>query len=418
MAETKTFPLKLAYPFAEKNGCGREAEIIRRTEILWPKEKNYTSSVRRGQLIELFKERGIFDKFLAECWNQGRTKPGKSEIRQKLKILSDYREYIRQNWPLPLEIKSTKKANRPVHKINQGRSTQIQGKEKQFGKLQKVNSTNLSREKPPLRIEKRKNNQKSRETAYSPSNSQKKETPERRNSRLILKEVANKLIKHHKPDDWHWLGAGAAVSKKDANKFFLGAILDYQIPAATAWGNSRRLTEDIFHNPDDIWARITSCSKNEWMGRRTKYRLHRFPIAHERVWRIGNDIVRDYQGDVRNIWNNQSAEVVLKRLNNMRVGKQISQMILGALFDVGILRCGGDVKADIHVRRVLGRVTRGREFDLAEIPQVVELTRKMHPEEPWLLDQQLYLLGKQVCFPNNPVCSRCYLSNECHWRQQ
>jgi hypothetical protein len=214
------------------------------------------------------------------------------------------------------------------------------------------------------------------------------------------------------------LGAGAAVSKKDANKFFLGAILDYQIPAATAWGNSRRLTEDIFNNPDDIWARVTSCSKNEWMGRRTKYRLHRFPIAHERVWRIGNDIVRDYQGDVRNIWNNQSAEVVLKRLNNMRVGKQISQMILGALFDVGILRCGGDVKADIHVRRVLGRVTRGREFELSEIPQLVELTREMHPEEPWLLDQQLYLLGKQVCFPNNPVCSRCYLSNECHWWQQ
>jgi len=415
MAGTKTFPLKLAYPFAEKNGCGREAEIIRRTEILWPKEKNYTSSVRRGQLIELFRGRGIFDKFLAECWNQGRTKPGKSQIRQKLKILSDYREYIRQDWPVPLKIKSTDRIGKPDNGIRQASFTSIPA---ESNKPEKVSSVNQDRKKYLHRIDSRKEKKEEREPVYKRSMHRGEKLPGIRISRVVLKEVANKLIKHHKPDDWHWLGAGAAVSKKDANKFFLGAILDYQIPAATAWENSRRLTEDIFNNPDDIWARVTSCSKNDWMSRRTKYRLHRFPIAHERVWRIGNDVVRDYQGDVRNIWNNQSAEVVLKRLNTMRVGKQISQMILGALFDVGILRCGGDVKADIHVRRVLGRVTRGREFDLAEIPQVVELTRKMHPEEPWLLDQQLYLLGKQVCFPNNPVCSRCYLSNECHWRQQ
>ena len=415
MAGTKTFPLKLAYPFAEKNGCGREAEIIRRTEILWPKEKNYTSSVRRGQLIELFRGRGIFDKFLAECWNQGRTKPGKSQIRQKLKILSDYREYIRQDWPVPLKIKSTDRIGKPDNGIRQASFTSIPA---ESNKPEKVSSVKQDRKKYLHRIDSRKEKKEEREPVYKRSMHRGEKLPGIRISRVVLKEVANKLIKHHKPDDWHWLGAGAAVSKKDANKFFLGAILDYQIPAATAWGNSRRLTEDIFNNPDDIWARVTSCSKNDWMSRRTKYRLHRFPIAHERVWRIGNDVVRDYQGDVRNIWNNQSAEVVLKRLNTMRVGKQISQMILGALFDVGILRCGGDVKADIHVRRVLGRVTRGREFDLAEIPQVVELTRKMHPEEPWLLDQQLYLLGKQVCFPNNPDCSRCYLSNECHWRQQ
>ena len=152
------------------------------------------------------------------------------------------------------------------------------------------------------------------------------------------------------------------------------------------------------------------------MSRRREYRLHRFPIAHKRVWRIGKDIVRDYQGDVRNIWNTGTSEEILNRLHKMRVGKQISQMIIGALFDVGIIQSGSDVKADIHVRRVLGRVTRGQEFDLSEIPHIIELTRKMHPEEPWLLDQQLYLLGKQVCFPTNPTCSRCYLSEVCLWK--
>jgi len=414
MAETKTFPLQSAYPFADRNGCGREAEIIRRTEIHWPKESNYTSSVRRGRLIELFKEKGILDKFIAECWNRGRTKPGKSQIRQKLKILSDYREYIRQDWPVPLNGKYAERTENSGNKIQQASLISIPAKRK---KSAEVNSTNLSREKPPRRIEFRNNRKKDQEDMYSSGDSREKEKPVRRNSRQIFKEVANKLIKHHQPDDWHWLGAGSAVSKKDANKFFLGAILDYQIPAATAWGNSRRLTEDIFDDPDDIWDRITSFSAEEWMSRRREYRLHRFPIAHERVWRIGKDIVRDYQGDVRNIWNTGTSDEILNRFHKMRVGEQISQMILGALFDTGIINRGGDVKADIHVRRVLGRVVQGMGFELSEIPEVIELTRQMHPEEPWLLDQQLYLLGKQVCFPTNPNCSQCSLREECLWRR-
>lgn len=227
--------------------------------------------------------------------------------------------------------------------------------------------------------------------------------------------IASKLIQGYKKSDWHFLGAGPRSTKKDANKFFLGAILDFQIPAAQAWANARRLAEDILGDPEDIWKEITRCSKDAWMGKRTVYRLHRFPKAHERVWRIGKELMEGYGGDARKIWEESSPDQVKSRLLKLRAGKQITEMIIGALFDTGILKKAGDVKADIHVRRVLGRLLRGREFELSEIGEVIKLTREMYPKEPWLLDQRLYFLGKQTCHQQNPDCKICYLLQECRF---
>ena len=230
-----------------------------------------------------------------------------------------------------------------------------------------------------------------------------------------LQTVAQVLLDHRGTDEgfWAWLVNGKPASKKDASKFLLGSILDYQIPAERAWENARRLAEDILDDPDDLWHRISSIPKSEWMSRRAEYSLHRFPQAHERVWRIASDIVAHYDGDARRIWENQPPRVVLDRLNWLRVGEQISQMVVGALIDTGQIEGSGDVKADAHVRRVLGRLLRGHPFTLREASAAVEATRKMHHENPWLLDRPLYLLGKRVCHASDPKCGECYARGVC-----
>lgn len=229
-------------------------------------------------------------------------------------------------------------------------------------------------------------------------------------------EVAQILLKNRggeDPDFWVWLKPNQPASMQDANKFLLASILDYQIPAETAWGNAKRLSEGVFGNPDKLWHRITSITLAEWVSKRKEYSLHRFPKGHERVWTIGNRIVQQYDGDARKIWKNQSIDATLYRLNDLGVGEQISRMVVGALIDTGQLKGKGDVKVDIHVRRVLGRAVQGREFPLQETGQVVDLTREMYPDNPWLLDRPLFLLGKQICEAENPKCKSCFLQSIC-----
>ena len=230
--------------------------------------------------------------------------------------------------------------------------------------------------------------------------------------RLVLTEYKPNDL-NDEPDDasWPWLGdlKGERSDKKSANKFMLGAILDYQIRADVAWENARRLAENEFGDPVSLWEIITSIPKSTWNSRFKRYSLHRFPKAHERVWRIGREIVQRYGGDARRIWDSQPAAEILERLIRMRVGPQISRMIVGALYDTGQIKDLGDLKADLHVRRVLGRVFTGRQVSAREAHR---LARMVVRGPTWPLDQPLYSLGKTIC-KRQPICERCYLNRLC-----
>ncbi|MDQ7840808.1 MAG: hypothetical protein RDU83_07245 [bacterium] len=232
--------------------------------------------------------------------------------------------------------------------------------------------------------------------------------------------VAKALLANRDSDltFWDWLVPGQPLSRKDANKFLLACILDYQVRAETAWANARRLAEQILADPDDLWGTITSGSLEEWNSRRQEYSLHRFPKGHERVFTIGKRIVGQYGSDVRTIWDNQSIDATLYRLNDLGVGEQISRMVVGALNDVGILRGKGDVKADVHVRRVLGRLLTGTEITADRAQEAVDATRRMHPENPWSLDRPLYRLGKSVCVASQPRCPDCLMKELCAYPQK
>src|SRR5258706_12857507 len=166
--------------------------------------------------------------------------------------------------------------------------------------------------------------------------------------------VAQILLKNRGGEDavvWRWLKPNQPISMKDANKFLLACILDYQIRAKTAWGNAKRLSENILGDPDQLWDEVTSVKLPEWQSKWKEYSLHRYPKGHERVWTIGRRIVRQYDGDARKIWDTHSIEETLDRLTDLRVGEQISRMVVCALIDTGHLKGQGDGKGDSHVGR-------------------------------------------------------------------
>jgi len=220
--------------------------------------------------------------------------------------------------------------------------------------------------------------------------------------------------------EWPWLEEldGRPATKKLANKFLLGAILDYQMRSDIPWENARRYVEDDLGDPSELWKKIARHSEKQWMKKKNKLNLHRFPAAHARVWRIARLMVTEYDGDARKIWKGKGPNQVLMRLQGMRVGEQISRMIVGGLIDTKQISIRGEscdinIKADLNTMRVLGRAVYGSRPVSAR--EAVELTHRMNPRCPWLLDRPLFGIGKLYCYSRNPLCDDCPIHRNCRY---
>lgn len=147
------------------------------------------------------------------------------------------------------------------------------------------------------------------------------------------------------------------------------------------------------------------------MRRTKKFNLHRFPKAHERLWRIGKRICEEYDGDARLIWRDRTASEVAAELEALGLGPNLSRMTAGGLMDTGWIKGRGDVKADIHVCRVIGRIFLGEVAP----DTAVQLALSIYPKNPWRLDGPLFRVGKDRCWANEPGCPECSLKRHCSY---
>lgn len=212
---------------------------------------------------------------------------------------------------------------------------------------------------------------------------------------------------------WPWLPAdGSQVGRKEANKFVLGAIMDYQMRAEQVWKNAGVLSEDILGNTEDLWGAIAGKSKPDVRHLFRHHKLHRFPEhAADRTLRIAADIRDRYGGDARKIWSGQGTNEVMRRLSEMRVGPQISRMIIGGLIDTGQIKGKGELRANTNIRRMLGRVFDGRK---ASPDRALEIADVMEPGNSWRLNGSVFALGKYIC-KKEPLCHKCCLRGECRY---
>lgn len=142
-----------------------------------------------------------------------------------------------------------------------------------------------------------------------------------------------------------------------------------------------------------------------------KYKIHRFyNRTAGRVLRIASDITSRYGGDARRIWRGQPTDEVRRRLEEIGAGPQITNMIVMALLDCGQISGKGGLKSDSNVRKVLGRVFKGK---LASVDEAVALADKMVPGNSRIIDHSIYTLGRYVCTGRNPKCGECPLSEAC-----
>jgi hypothetical protein len=69
--QRKVLSLKEAYVFGVQHNLEQELAEIREMEIEW--DLSYSSSLRRGYVIDLFTRKGVFDIFKEQYWPTGIT---------------------------------------------------------------------------------------------------------------------------------------------------------------------------------------------------------------------------------------------------------------------------------------------------------------------------------------------------------
>lgn len=99
--QTTALSLRAAYAFGVAKGLEREVNGIRDMAIEW--DSSYTSSLRRGYIVELFEKHGLFDEFKALHWGLGNTTAGTRKHQFYLKIKKRYEDFLagRGSEPLP-----------------------------------------------------------------------------------------------------------------------------------------------------------------------------------------------------------------------------------------------------------------------------------------------------------------------------
>ena len=201
---------------------------------------------------------------------------------------------------------------------------------------------------------------------------------------------------------------GIPIKIRNPNAFFLGALVDRQIPSEKAWAFPYELKRRLGSIDPYFLAELPLEKIEEAIAR--KPALHRHPKQISRcIKRAALLLVEKYNGNAASIWETaNSYEELYKRLTEFPcIGDKIANMIIRILHDYFGYDFGRiDLPVDRHDRRVVARLTGG-----ALTPK--ELAKLLFPENPAIIDEVLFYIGKNYCKPRKPRCDECPLKEVC-----
>jgi hypothetical protein len=215
--------------------------------------------------------------------------------------------------------------------------------------------------------------------------------------------------------DWHWLSGVSPgdLTMQDANAFLCACILEFRSGKTDVWDNAAYLVTEILDNPENLWQAIVSHSPKGWEDQFWEYDLHPDKAVYLRLREIACLMIRYYHGDARQIWCDYLDHPleVFKRLKVLGVPRSTACLVIGALKDEGYLEGAFDIVGDVVDSRVLGRIACGEGSGLSSY-QARILGRMISPQDPWILDRPLYVLGMSCCAPG-PRCRVCPARQGC-----
>ncbi|MGB4291275.1 MAG: hypothetical protein WBJ37_00140 [Bacteroidales bacterium] len=198
--------------------------------------------------------------------------------------------------------------------------------------------------------------------------------------------------------------------------FVLACVMDRKIKAERAWLIPYRISEKIGGFSMERLSSLSVDEVNHLM--REPEPLHWFVDKmakhfHSAVQWINNK----YACNAALIWEDKpsSAEVVYRFLEFNGIGPKIASMaanILAREFKVPLADYYSiDISADVHVRRVFGRL--GLCTTDATAEQVIYKARALYPDFPGMMDLPCWEIGRNWCKSRAPECGECYMNDIC-----
>ena len=204
--------------------------------------------------------------------------------------------------------------------------------------------------------------------------------------------------------------------KSYPHAFVLACIMDRQVKFERAWIIPYKL---LRRHGDFSMRALSELSLTDIRRLMTKPEsLHRFiDIMSRNIHSAIERISTTYRGDASKIWIGEpsSAEVVYRFLEFEGVGPKIATMaanLLVRVFKIPLSEYSSiDVSADVHVRRVLGRL--GLCEADANVEQVIYKARALNPGFPGIIDSPLFEIGRNYCRPTSQACDQCAMIDIC-----
>jgi uncharacterized HhH-GPD family protein len=199
------------------------------------------------------------------------------------------------------------------------------------------------------------------------------------------------------------------------NAFIIGLISDQSVKAELAWSLPYNLYKRL--NIFDFDYIVNNLTINDIeILIKGKPALHRYPNRMATfIYEAMKKIIVDYDGSATNIWKNESAEIIIQRLEEFK-GISHKKASLGTLLlirdlDIKILNKQAiDIAYDVHIRRIFSRIGLV-EKDTQE--NVLSSARRINPEFPGELTTSFWTIGRNYCFATKPNCDSCPLKECC-----
>ena len=198
--------------------------------------------------------------------------------------------------------------------------------------------------------------------------------------------------------------------------FVIAFVMDRQVKAERAWLIPYAFAQKLGGFSMETLTRLSRAEIRDLMAEPAP--LHRFvETMSGHFWSAVQRIASDYAGDASNIWAGRpaSAAVVYRFLEFDGAGPKIASMaanILARDFKIPFADYYSiDISADVHVRRVFGRL--GLCAPDATIEQLVYKARALHPAFPGIMDLPSWEIGRNWCKPHTPLCAKCYMKDLC-----
>ena len=236
-----------------------------------------------------------------------------------------------------------------------------------------------------------------------------------------------RIIRRREGYEFRWEKGRRRFNITNANRFFIGHMLDQGGRTEPAWDRAKHFVENHFKD-GNFWQNISEVDYAELKDvcqygyNGNSYAVYRIFNKFPNWLRINaRKMIDEYRSDPRNIWNNAEVDEIRQRFESFSgIGPALSRMATNNLVrGKGVAGGRQDksqlfLKPDVLLRRVMYRVGFVENNGVGAILKAEQIMKQDNIlRSPADFDAATWAIGRYYCHENNPDCENCPIRYVC-----